>query len=168
MPTLRRPALRAFVRAALVGGIAAGIAAGLAQVALWVLFTEEFPAVLWRDVRLTAAIALGSGVLGGAAPLDWTIIASATFIHFWLSVLYAAVFFALCDNLSLPASAAVGALLGVLLYFVNMYGFTAVFPWFEAARDWITVAAHVVFGVVATVAAGWAAARERRRPAATG
>jgi hypothetical protein len=30
-----------------------------------------------------------------------------------------------------------------------MYGFTAVLPWFEAARDWITVVTHGVFGVAA-------------------
>lgn len=165
MPTLRRPALRAFVRAALVGGIAGGIVAGLAQVALWVLFTDEFPAILWRDVRLTAAMALGSGVIGASAPIDWPVLASATLIHFWLSVLYAAVFCALSDGLSLRAGAVVGALLGVLLYFINMYGFTAVFPWFEAARDWITLAAHVVFGTTATVTARWAISRVRRRPA---
>jgi hypothetical protein len=28
-----------------------------------------------------------------------------------------------------------------------MYGFTAVFPWFEAARDWITLVTHIVFGI---------------------
>jgi uncharacterized membrane protein YagU involved in acid resistance len=30
-----------------------------------------------------------------------------------------------------------------------MYGFTMIFPWFDEARDWITLVAHVVFGVVA-------------------
>jgi hypothetical protein len=28
-----------------------------------------------------------------------------------------------------------------------MYGFTTVFPWFEATRDWITIVTHMVFGV---------------------
>jgi len=41
-----------------------------------------------------------------------------------------------------------------------MYGFTLVYPWFEQARDWITVVAHVVFGVVA--AAAWVQARQRQ------
>jgi hypothetical protein len=37
---------------------------------------------------------------------------------------------------------------GLLLYGVNMYGFTAAFAWFEACRDWITLAAHLVFGIM--------------------
>jgi len=43
---------------------------------------------------------------------------------------------------------------------VNMHGFTLVFPWFAQARDWITLAAHVAFGVVA--AGAWVRARPRR------
>lgn len=42
-----------------------------------------------------------------------------------------------------------GAAFGLCLYAVNMYGFTAVFPWFEGTRDGITVATHAAFGMVA-------------------
>ena len=40
----------------------------------------------------------------------------------------------------------------LVVYTVNIYGFTSVVPWFEAARDWITVATHVAFGMVAATA----------------
>lgn len=43
----------------------------------------------------------------------------------------------------------VGAGFGLVVYWVNFYGFTEVFPWFAAARNWITVFAHIVFGIVA-------------------
>ena len=40
-----------------------------------------------------------------------------------------------------------GLVFGLILYVVNMYGVTVMFPWFSEVRDWITVAAHVVFGI---------------------
>ena len=45
-----------------------------------------------------------------------------------------------------------GTAFGLVVYTVNMYGFTSVFPWFDAARDWIAVATHVAFGMVAAAA----------------
>jgi hypothetical protein len=37
----------------------------------------------------------------------------------------------------------------VLLYVVNFYGFTALFPWFAMARNWVSIVAHAVFGFAA-------------------
>lgn len=31
---------------------------------------------------------------------------------------------------------------------INFYGFTAIFPWFAMARNWVTVISHIVFGAV--------------------
>ena len=39
-----------------------------------------------------------------------------------------------------------GLVFGAVLYVINMYGMTAIFPWFSAVRDWITIVAHLVFG----------------------
>jgi hypothetical protein len=47
----------------------------------------------------------------------------------------------------------------VALYAINMYGFTAIFPWFAASRDKITLTAHIAFGVVAAGAYRIAARR---------
>jgi hypothetical protein len=38
------------------------------------------------------------------------------------------------------------------LYLINFYGFTAVFPWFAMARNWVSVFAHIIFGAVAGLA----------------
>ena len=40
-----------------------------------------------------------------------------------------------------------GALYGLLNYGVNLYGFTLLFPWFELAHGWVTLVAHLVFGI---------------------
>jgi hypothetical protein len=76
----------------------------------------------------------------------------ATLVHFALSIAYALTLSAFISRLSMPLSLVGGAAFGLLLYAINMYGFTFVFPWFAAARDWITAATHVVFGMAAAAA----------------
>ena len=77
---------------------------------------------------------------------------AATIVHFALSFAYG-VFFALIAPARMGAALLAGAFLGAALYAANLYGFTAIFPWFVVARDGITLAAHVVFGI--TVAASY-------------
>ncbi len=139
------------VRAAVYAGVAAGIVSTLAQIALWLIFSDAFPAILFRDARLTAAIVMGRGVLPPPASFDWRVMLAATLVHFALSMLYGLILSWLMSRLATPLSTIVGAAFGLILYAANMYGFTVVFPWFEAARDWITLASHLVFGVVAAL-----------------
>lgn len=47
---------------ALVVGLGAGVIATLAQLALWWLAEMPLPDTLFRDARLTAALAMGTGV----------------------------------------------------------------------------------------------------------
>jgi hypothetical protein len=149
-------------RAGVWAGVAAGIAAALAQLFLWIAFTEAFPAVLVRDVRLTAAIVLGPGALDPAAATNMQTWLVATLVHFSLSVAYGIVLAAATHKLGLAASLLAGALFGLAVYTLNMYGFTRLFPWFEAARDPITIAAHLVFGVTAAFVYRRLAFRARR------
>ena len=145
MPNLRLDAL-------LVATLAAGTLSTVVQVALWLLFTDAWPSVLFRDARLAAALVLGPSVLPPPASFDPVVMAVATVVHFALSLVYSAIV-ALCVAGQSPARAvARGAAFGLVLYFVNMHGFTLIFPWFAQARGWITVAAHVAFGIVAAIA----------------
>lgn len=155
--------LRRFLLAAMIGGIAAGIVSTAVQVGLWLSFTNAFPEILWRDVRLTAALFLGPAVLPPASA-DGLVLAAATMVHFGLSVIYGVVFCIVTCRLawgSTASVAGVGTVLGMLLYFVNLYGFTQLFPWFSAARGWITLAAHLAFGASATVTCRWTLHRGR-------
>jgi hypothetical protein len=136
------------VRAAVSAGIAAGILSTLAQIALWLIFYDAFPAILFRDAHLAAAIVMGRGVLSPLENFDWRVMLAATLVHFTLSIFYSLILSSLISRHASLLSAIAGAAFGLILYSVNMYGFTVVFPWFEAARDWITLASHVVFGVV--------------------
>ena len=143
-------------RSAALAGIAAGVVATLAQIALWWVSSEPLPAILFRDARLTAAIFMGREVLPPPATFDGSVMLIATLVHFALSIAYALTLSVFISRLRTPLSLLAGAAFGLLLYAINMYGFTFVFPWFEAARDWVTAATHVVFGVVvAAVCKTW-------------
>lgn len=148
-------------RAAVVAGLVASVASTLAQIALWFALTDALPAVLWRDTRLAAAIVLGRDVLGSSPP-DASIAIVATVVHVALSLVYGLALAAVIDRLGAAASLVAGIAFGAIVYAVNMYGFTAVFPWFVAARDAITAVAHLAFGASAAIAYRIAAARPRR------
>jgi hypothetical protein len=149
--------------AAVYAGVAAGILATAVQIALWAIFTDALPAILYRDSRFAAAIVLGRGVLPPPSSFDASIMAIATVVHFALSIAYASLLTWLIADLRMRASLLAGAIFGLSVYALNMYGFTVVFPWFASTRDWITVATHLVFGTVLAGAYRTAAAARHRR-----
>lgn len=138
-----------FWSAALYAGIAAGVFSTVVQILLWWAFWDALPAILYRDARFAAAIILGQGVLLPPATLDWQVMFIATGIHSGLSIIYAIALSWLIRRLDLKTSLIAGSLYGLGVFVINMYGFVIIFPWFVDTRDWITVAAHVVFGVSA-------------------
>jgi hypothetical protein len=133
---------------AALAGVAAGVVATVAQIVLWWTALEPLPAILFRDARLTAAIVMGRQVLPPPATFDWSIMLVATLVHLALSIAYGLTLSLLISRLSTPLSLLAGAASGLFLYAINMYGFAFVFPWFAAARGWITATTHVVFGLV--------------------
>jgi hypothetical protein len=142
--TDRQPDWRATVWA----GVIAGILATLIQVLLWLAFTDDFPGILFRDARLTAALVTGSSAASSqSATFDAGIMLVATVVHFALSIAYAALLVPFTVRLGNLSALLAGAAFGITLYFLNLYGLTVIFPWFVQARSWIAAIAHVVFGV---------------------
>ena len=131
-----------------LAGIAAGVVATIAQVLLWLAFTDALPAILIRDARMTAAIVLGEGALARPGD-DVAVFAVATIVHFALSIAYGVAIGAGVHRLRFATSIVAAAAFGAALFAVNMFGFTRLWPWFEAARDGITFTAHLVFGATA-------------------
>jgi hypothetical protein len=148
-------------KAAVVAGIVAGVFATLVESMLWWFAGFPLPETLFRDARLAAAIVLGRPALVPHPTFDWRVMLTATLLHFSLSVAYAGCLSIVIARASWRASVAAGAIFGLALFAINMYGFTLIFPWFAVTRDWITAAAHVVFGVVA---AAVCKATQMRRP----
>jgi hypothetical protein len=132
--------------ATLVGGIAGSLAT-LAQMVLWWLAGAPVLATLLRDARLTAAIVLGREALAEQAGWPWRALLLATLIHFALSIAYAALALGLVRQLRRRLVLPGGALYGLAIYAVNLYGFTALFPWFVVSRGGATLFAHLVFGI---------------------
>jgi hypothetical protein len=155
----RRPLTAGSVswRATVVAGICAGVIATAVQLILWWIAHYPLPETLYRDARLTAAMVMGPDVLPPPATFELDIMLVATVLHFALSIIYGFVFVHVMRVLALNVGASLlgraagilaGLPFGLLLYVVNMYGFTFLFPWFSLVRDWITVVAHLVFGLV--------------------
>ena len=138
--------------AVVLAGLFAGTTATLAQLLLWLLFTDHFPALLFRDARLTAALLLGKTALPPPATFDFAVMQVATLIHFTLSVIYTALLAALTARLGTVAAVVAGSVCGCVLYYINLYGFTQLFPWFVEARGWIALVAHTAFGFSAIFA----------------
>lgn len=142
-------------RAAAWAGIIAGLVFMMLEMLLVPMFMGGSP---WGPPRMIAAIVLGQGVLPPPDTFDAGIMAAAMVVHFALSIVYALILAVLIPLSSRATAGWVGAVFGLVLYLVNFHLFTAVFPWFAMARNWISVFSHIVFGL----SAGWAYAALRR------
>jgi hypothetical protein len=134
----------------------------MAQLVLWWLAGIPILETLLRDARLTAAIVTGTGVLP-PMPLSWETLMAATLVHFGLSVIYAIVPALLSGRLNRLQALAVGAAYGMAIYAINLHGFTVILPCFAVTRDWVTLAAHAIFGITLS---GWWLAYPPPRPKA--
>lgn len=144
-------------KAAVLAGIIAGIVFVLLEMLMVPMFLGGSP---WGPPRMIAAIAMGQDVLPPPATFDGGIFAMAVLIHMVLSIVLGLVFALLAKGRSIGMAILIGAVFGLALYLINFYLMTAVFPWFAEARNWVSIFAHVVFGVVL----GWAyAAMTRHR-----
>jgi len=138
---------RSRLAVAVLAGVVAGTLATALQMLMWWLDATPVLETLWRDARLTAAIAMGRSVLAPAPGWRWDVLLIATLIHFALCVAYAAIAAPLALRLAAMRAILAGAVYGLAIYGVNLYGFTAVFPWFSVSRGWVTLLVHVVFGM---------------------
>ena len=105
---------------------------------------------LWGPPRMIAAMAMGKEVLPPPASFALVPMIVAMMIHLVLSIILAAVLAWIISHwrLGLAASIVAGIVFGLLIYVVNFYGFTAIWPWFAMARNWISIFAHAMFGLI--------------------
>lgn len=140
----------------------AGVIAGIVFVLLEMLMLPMFlGGSAWGPPRMIAAIAMGSDVLAPPATFDAVIFLVAVVIHLVLSIALGFVFALLAKGRTIGTAILVGVVFGLVIYLFNFYVMTAVFPWFAEARNWVTIVAHLVFGIVL----GWSYATfSRPRP----
>jgi uncharacterized membrane protein YagU involved in acid resistance len=133
-------------RAAVWAGVIAGIVFMMLEMVMVPLFLG---ASGWGPPRMIAAIVMGRAVLPPPASFDLGVMMVALIVHLVLSIVFALILAWLINRKGTGAALLIGAAFGLLIYLVNFYGFTAAFPWFAQARNWVSVFAHVVFGFVA-------------------
>lgn len=141
-----------FLKAAILAGLIAGVVFMMLEMILVPVFLNGSP---WAPPRMIAAIILGKDVLpmpGQPVNFDFGVLMVAIMLHFMLSIVYAVIIGWICRNLSMGTSILLGAVFGLILYFANFYGFTAIFPWFAMARNLVSIFSHIMFGIIAVLA----------------
>ncbi|MBA3579606.1 MAG: hypothetical protein H0W42_06405 [Gemmatimonadaceae bacterium] len=136
-------------KAAVWAGLISGAAFMMLEMILVPVFGGGSP---WGPPRMIAAIAMGKGVLPPPATFDIGVLMGAMAVHFPLSIVYSLILAWIVARFEMGVAVLIGAGFGLLLYLVNFYGFTAIFPWFAMARNWISIFSHIMFGVFAAAA----------------
>ena len=140
-------------------GLLAGIIAGLVFLVVEMALAPAVGANVFTPVRMIGAIALGPDVLPPPATFDLGVLIAAMVVHFVLAAAYAALLGLFVRRQRPFVAALVGAGFGLILYLVNFFIFTGIFPWFALARNWVTVLAHLSFGIAAGLSYIWIAHR---------
>ena len=132
------------LKAAALAGLVAGVVFMMMEMAL-VAATTGSP---WGPPRMIAAIVMGKAVLPPPATFDLTVFMAAMAFHLALSVVLGLVWAVLAGRLAGGRALVLGAAFGLVVYVIHFYGMTALFPWFAMARNWISIVAHLAFGLV--------------------
>ncbi|WP_322234504.1 hypothetical protein [Burkholderia stagnalis] len=135
-------------RAAVIGGCVAGAVFLVTQVVAAAIIVRD----AWAPLRMIAAIYFGDDALVPSTTVEVGTLLAALGVHFALSIVFALILAVIIACFSLDSSvgmaSAAGAIFGVLLYVVNYYGMTQLFPWFADARGWVSALDHIVFGLI--------------------
>lgn len=138
--------------AAAVSGFVAGAVLMVLDLLWSAVVSGESP---WRSSHLIAAIVLGPQTLASSSDFGLGVVAVALLTHYVLGILFglalAFVLVGLHWEANLVSAQLVGALFGAALYLFDFHIMTQAFPWFSELRGWPTLAAHLVFGVVAAL-----------------
>lgn len=134
-------------KAAVVAGLVAGLVFMMLEMALVGTIGGKSP---WGPPRMIAAMAMGKEVLPPPGTFDFGIVMVAMMIHFALSVILGIILgWAISHwRMNLLTAIIVGTIFGLVVYFVDFYIMTGIFPWFAMARGGISIFAHAVFGLV--------------------
>lgn len=136
-------------KAAAWAGLISGVAFVMLEMVLVPLFMGGSP---WGPPRMIAAIVMGKGVLPPPATFDVGVLMAAMAVHLPLSVVFTLILAWIIARFDIGVAVLSGAVFGLILYLVNFYGFTAVFPWFAMARNWVSIFSHIMFGMIAAIA----------------
>ncbi|HKW80812.1 MAG TPA: hypothetical protein VJQ49_07380 [Casimicrobiaceae bacterium] len=127
--------------AAIWASIIAGLVFAALEMALAWLVHGESP---WAPLHMIGAIGLGQGALTPPDTFDLKIVGTAVVIHIVLAIVYGVILALIIARMSMGTAVIAGAVYGLVLYCINFYGFSAIFPGFADARGWVSILTHVV------------------------
>ncbi|MGH8809445.1 MAG: hypothetical protein ACREX0_16345 [Noviherbaspirillum sp.] len=134
--------------AAAVSGFVAGAVLMVLEL-IWSAIGDVSP---WTTTNMIAAITMGSDVMQ-SNEFDFSVIMAALLTHYVLGTVYGMILAAIIAPFHFDSSPGlamlIGAVFGLALYLLNFYGMVRFFPWFAEMRNWVTVWAHVIFGMTA-------------------
>jgi hypothetical protein len=135
----------------------AGFAAGAVLMVLDLLWSAAVDSGgPWRTSHMIAPIFTGADA-ARSSNYDFSVgvVAIALAVHYALGIVFGLILAAIMTPLHLDSTLEkailTGAVFGVALYLVNFYGLVRLLPWLAELRGWPTIAAHLVFGIVAAV-----------------
>lgn len=134
--------------------VLAGLIAGLVDLALLAAIAVAQGANVWVNMRMTAAILMGTRVLPPPETFDPVIFMVSTIVHFGLSVVYGLIVAWFVRRSTWAVGLMIGVAVGFAIYLVNYYVFAPLlFPWLSAQRGgMVPTLIHPVFGLVAVAA----------------
>jgi hypothetical protein len=136
---------------------ASGFAAGAVLMVLDLLWSSIFNAHgPWRTAHMIAPLFIGTDTLKASGyGFSVGVVSIALVVHYALGILFGLVMGAIMAQLHVDAkpghALAAGATLGLVLYLVNFDLVAMFLPWLAQLRGGETLAAHVVFGIVAAL-----------------
>ena len=138
------------VKAALLAGLLAGVVdLALLAASAWAQGDN-----VWVNMRMTAAILMGTGVLPPPATFDPLLFVVSAIVHFGLSLIYGLIVARFVRKSGWAVGLMIGVAVGFGIYLVNYYVFAPLlFPWLSVQRSGLVpTLIHPVFGLVAAAA----------------
>ncbi len=135
------------IQAALLAGLLAGIVdLTLLAASAWAQGEN-----VWVNMRMTAAILMGTGVLPPPATFDPLLFVVSSIVHFGLSLIYGLIVAWFVRRSGWAVGLMIGVAVGFGIYVVNYYVFAPLmFPWLSVQRSGLVpTLIHPVFGLVA-------------------
>ena len=132
----------------------AGLLAGVVDLALLAASAWTQGQNVWVNMRHTAAILMGTGVLPPPATFDLLLFVVSTIVHFGLSMIYGVIVAFFVHKANWTIGLIIGVAVGFAIYVVNYYLFAPLlFPWLiESRSGMVPTLIHPVFGMIAAAA----------------
>ncbi len=127
----------------------AGLLSGLAMLILSIILPWMILGDPLLIIRLMASLLLGPQVIPLRSGLVPGIYLVALITHFSLSLFFTVLIVLVFHRWGMLVAFIGGAIFGLLIYIVNYFSFSTVFPWLRPYGNWMLLAANVLFGALA-------------------